>query len=310
MANTVTGIFQTLVLPGLSMLKQPTALRNSMLSKVYIQNQPLAGTVGQTVNVNIPTVAENDVIDIGNGPVQITDQDHTSVQLIVNNNKSKALRIPDFDDIRSAENLVQFYMQPAIESLSRKINRSICNLVTSTNFNSYTSITGGTKVHTRLNISNAWSNLRGTGAPDEVENQFLVVGHVPYANMIGDSTQNFLQQYVVGDEAATAAQQRAVFMPQFNATVDYDPMMPQPSAATTYAGLYFHRAAFALIPIAPPIGDKPNVKETYYQVPGSGLNYRVQLWYDPREQAWILHIHAVYALAVVRPSFGSYLVTA
>jgi hypothetical protein len=309
MANTVTNIFQTLVLPGLSMLKAPTMLRNSMLSKVYIQNQPLAGTVGQTVNVNIPAVNENDVIDIGNGPISITDQDHSSVQLVVNNNKSKALRIPDFDDIRSAENLVQFYMQPAIESLSRKINRSICNLVTTTNFSSYSSITGGTKVFTRLNIANAWNNLRTTGAPDEQENQFLVVGTVPFSNMMGDASQNFLQQYVVGEDAAVALQQRAVFMPQFNATVDYDPMMPQPTSGSTYAGLYFHRAAFALIPVVPPIGDKPNVKETLYQVPGSGLTYRVQLWYDPREQAFLLHVHAIYALAVVRPNFGSYLVT-
>ena len=79
MPNTVTGLFQTLILPAVAKLQQPTFYRNSMIRKVYVQPQPQAGNVGQTINVNIPVVNENDVVDIGNGPIQITDEDQTTV---------------------------------------------------------------------------------------------------------------------------------------------------------------------------------------------------------------------------------------
>ena len=61
--------------------------------------------------------------------------------------------------------------------------------------------------------------------------------------------------------------------------------------------------------MTPPAEQKPGVEETYYSPEGSGLVYRIQFWYDPREQAYILHCHCMYAQAVVRPNFGSYCVS-
>lgn len=314
MANTVTGLFQTLVLPAAAELQQPTAYRNSMLSKIYVQGQPQPGTIGQVINVNIPKVSENDVVDIGNGPIQITDEDHDTVSLTINNNKSKALRIPDFDRIRTPVDLRTFYLQPAIESVTRKINRSVCNLATTTNFSTYTSITGGADLFTRANIGAAWANLVGAGAPMVQGDLWFVTGHVPYANMLADTTNNWIQQYVVGESAAVQAQQTARLAPSFQAYIDFDQQFPQPSAGATYSALFFHRAAIACVPVVPPRENKPHVEETMYGVLDgagrpTGLTYRIQFWYDPREQAWILHVHCVYALSVVRPAFGSYLVS-
>lgn len=309
MANDVTGLFQTLVLPAVASLQAPVMFSNSMIRKVYVQPQPQPGNVGQTINVNIPIVAEGDVVDIGNGPIQITDQDHDTVSLTVNNNKSKALRIPDFDAIRTPMRLRDFYLAPAIESVTRKINRGLCNLVNTTNFSVHSSITGGADLFTRGNLATAWGNLVGAGVPMTPGDLHFVTGHVPYANMMSDTTNSWIQESVIGVSAAESIQQRAMFMPVFGATIDYDQLFPQPSAGATYAGLFFHRHAIAMVPVLPPMGEKPHVQETTYQVPGSGLTYRIQFWYDPREQAWILHIHCVYAQAVVRAAFGSYLVS-
>jgi hypothetical protein len=308
MANTLTGLFQTLVLPATAQLAQPLALKNSMITKVYYQEQPISGTVGQVINVNIPVVAENDAIDIGNGAIQISDGDHTNVAMTVNNNLSIARRIPDFDKVRTPIDFKTFYLQPMIESLTRKVNRQVCALVTSTNFSSYTSITGGDNLFTRANLASAWANLMGAGVPATPGDLHFVTSHIPYATMLGDATQNFIQQYVVGESAAVAAQQTARFMNQFQADMDYDQLMPLPTS-TSYAGLFFNKNAIAFVPVAPPPENKPNVMETTYSPEGSGLVYRVQFWYDPREQAWIIHINCVFALTVVRPNFGSYLVT-
>ena len=308
MANTVTGLFETLVLPAAASIQAPNMLRNSMIRKVTVLSEPIPGRPKSTINVNIPAVNEGDVVDIGNGPVQITDQDHATVALVVNNNKSKAYRVPDFDQIRSPVELQTLYFMPAIESVLRKINRSVCQLVNTTNFSVHSSITGGADTFTRANVATAWGNLQGVGLPDDdPANLNFVTGHVPYANMI--STSEWINESIVGVGAAVDAQQRARLAPAFGASVDYDSMMPQPSAGATYAGLLFHKSAIAIVPVLMPMGNKPHVAEMAYQVPGSGLTFRVQLWYDPREQSWIFHVHCVYALAVVRPNLGSYLVT-
>lgn len=306
MANTTTGIFQTLVLPATAALQAPTMYKNSMVRKIYVQDQPIPGTVGQVINVNIPTVQENDVLDIGNGPIQVTDQDHTNVTLTVNNNLSKAVRIPDFTKVQTPLDLLQFYLAPTIESVLRKVNRSVCNLVTTTNFNVHSSITGGADVFTRANVATAKGNLLGVGVPDVMGDNFFVTGHTPYTNMW--ATAEWYQQYQAG-QGGVDLQSTGRFVPQFNTLFDYDQQFLQPSAGATYAALLFHRAAIALVPVVPPSEEKPHVEETFYQPDGSGLTLRIQFWYDPREQAWILHVHAIFALAVVRPNFGSYLVS-
>lgn len=309
MANTLTGLFETHILPATAALQAPLMLRNSMVKKIYVQAQPQPGIVGQTINVNIPAASENDVVDIGNGPVQITDGTHTSVSLTVNQNKSVAKRIPDFDRARSPLDFRNFYLAPAIESVLQKINRSVCNLTTTSNFNVHSSITGGADVFTRVTVAAAWANLVGVGVPITPGDAFFVTGHVPYSNMIGDDANKWISESVVGINAAEMVQQTARLMPAFGAELDYDPMFYQPTAGSVYAGLFFNRHAIALVPVVPPSEDKPHVQETYYTPDGTGLTFRIQYWYDPREQAWILHVHCAYALAVVRPNFGSYVVS-
>jgi hypothetical protein len=308
-ANTTTGLFQELVLPATAALQSPLMLANTMLRRVYVQAQPIPGSVGKTIDVNIPTVSRNDVVDIGSGPISITDQTHTNVQLVVNQNKSKALIIREFDQVRSPLQMRDFYLMPAIESVTQAINLSICNLVNTTNFNVHSSITAGADVFTRAQVAQAWANLRGIGVPDDPANQFFITSHVPYSNMIGDDANKWITESIVGVSAAEAAQQRARLAPAFNAQIDYDQLFPQPTAGSTYAGLFFHRHAIALVPVVPAMGGKSHVEETTYQPEGSGLTYRVQFWYDPREQGYVLHVHCIYALNVVRPNFGSYLVT-
>jgi hypothetical protein len=306
MSNPTTGFFETHVLPAMVELTAPTQLANSMLRKIYTQRTPVPGRPGQTINVPIPTVNEGDVIDIGSGPIQVTDEDHTSVSLTVNNNKSVARKIADFDQVRTPMDLREFYLQPMIESLVRKIDRQVCNLCTSTNFNVHSSITGGADTFERADLAEGWRNLVSVGVPMTPGAIHFVTSHIPYSGMIADT--NLIQESIVGINAAESAQQRAMMVPAYGAQVDYDPLFLVPSAGT-YAGLFFHRAAIALVPVTPtsPVGAA--VQQTLYTIPGTDLQARVQFWYDPREQGWILHAHAVFALAVVRPNYGSYMVS-
>jgi hypothetical protein len=306
MSNPTTGFFETHVLPAMTALTAPTQLANTMLKKIYVQDTPVPGRPGQTINVPIPTVNEGDVVDIGSGPIQVTDEDHTNVSLTVNNNKSVARKIADFDQLRTPMALREFYLAPMVEALIRKIDRQVCNLCTSTNFNVHTSITGGADTFDRADLTEAWRNLTGVGVPMVPGKIHFVTGNLPYSNMIADT--NWIQESIVGIDAATQAQQRAMLAPSMGAMIDWDPLFLVPSAGT-YAGLFFHEAAIALVPVTPTTPVGPAVQQSLFTIPGTRLQARLQYWYDPREQGWILHAHAVFALAVVRPNFGSYAVT-
>jgi hypothetical protein len=145
--------------------------------------------------------------------------------------------------------LRELYLQPMIEEVLRKSNRDLAAYVSEVSFPNYTKIAGGTAVFTRLNISAAWQNVAGTGgAPVNSKDTFLITDQTAYGNMVGDSTQNFIQQFFVGDSAAVMAQQDARLMPQFSAAVDWDQTIPSDTAGK-HGGLYFHRMAVGMLPV-------------------------------------------------------------
>ena len=307
--NTLTGLFQTLVVPATAQIAQPLAYRNGAVRKIATISQPQRGSVGQTINVNIPVVSENDVVDIGNGPIQITDGDHATVSLTINNNKSWSRRIQDFDQARTPSQFKDMYLGPGVESVLRKVNRQVCSLITAANFSAYSSITGPAAVFSRPNVAAAWNNLVNSGVPMTPGEVHLLTHNLPYSTMIGDDTYKWIQQNIVGDSAAAMAQQTARLMPAFGAQIDYDQQMPSPTSST-YAGLFFNKNAIAIVPVVPAdLIEKSHVEEMLFSPPGTDLIFRIQMWYDPNGQGLILHIHCMFALSIVRPNFGSYLVT-
>lgn len=307
MPNPTTGLFQTLV-SAAGELKTPLTLRKSMLSKVYVHDQPIPGSVGQVININVPTVNSANATDIGAGAIQVVDASHNNVSVTINRNYSTARIIRDFTDTLSPENLRQLYLAPAIEEVAQKCNAAICALVTSANFSTYSSITGGADTFSRANLTAAWANLVGNGVPTEDAGNFhFVTSHVAYGQMLQDT--GLINEAIVGINAAEAAQQTARLMPALGALLDYDPQFLQPTAGSTYAGLLFHKNAIAVAPVRPLDETSPHVQSMLWSPPNSGFIFRIQTWYDPREQGQILHVHSMFGLAVVRPEYGSYLVS-
>jgi hypothetical protein len=306
MANTTTGVFQELVLPAIAEVQTPPEFTHAMLSRIWIVPRVVQSTVGEVINVNIPIITEADVTDIGIGSVVITDATHTNVPMTVNNNLSIARRIQDFVGVRSPLDFKQMYLQPMLETLSRRVNEAVTDLVTAANFAVHASITGGADTFTRANLSTAWGNLMTVGVPNDPANLFFVTHPIPYATMLADTT--WIQESIVGINAAEAAQQRTRIISGLGAEFAFDQKFPLP-AAGTYAGLLFHRWAISMQPVQTPFSGSPHVEETTYTVPGTEVGFRLQIWYDPSAQGFILHAHCVFALAVTRPNFGSFLVT-
>lgn len=306
MANPTTGLFETAVAAfneGAAALK----FSNTMLENVYMGHAPATGGVGETISINVPTVAEGDVVDIGAGDIEVSDNAHATYSLTINTKLSIAKIIRGFDQLRSPADMRRLYSDAWLESLVRKANRAVCNLVTSANFASYSSITGGADTFTRANLATAWNNLAGGGAPlGDAANLRFVTGNTPYSSMLADTA--FFQESLVGVDAAEAATRKAVIMPQYGAEIQWDQMFPQPSAGATYAGLFFHKHAIAMRAAVEPSQADSHIEE-FLVYPKPNLPIKVQTWNSGEKQGRVFHMSLVFGLKVVRPEYGSYLVT-
>jgi hypothetical protein len=304
MANSTASLFQT-VLAAASMATENLRFKNAFADAIYWDYQPVVATPFTVMNVIIPTVNEGGVVDIQSGPLQPVDYTYNPASIPLNRNFSVSIVIKSWDQVRTPADLQRIFIQPNLEALLRKINRTIVGLFSAANFPAYTLFTGVSTTasdFTRSDIGTAWQNLVNAGVPvdTDLENVRLLVNPLSYSTMLSD--QQFNQQFIVGDAAAVNAQQRAKLQMLYGATVDYDQMMVPFNAGHQPAAL-MHKYAVAAVTANPPPGGS-NVMETYLMLKGK-IPVQMQFAYSLQDQGWIIHLHAMWGLAVVRPEYCS-----
>lgn len=306
-SNPTTNMLMT-VLTALNQAQQALKYRNAFLQRIYWDYQPVVAVPYSTLNVNVPSVNEANVVNIGAGPIQPAAYAFTTVPITLANNSSNSYIVYDWDQTRIAYNLQRFFFEPKLEELMRSMNHTIVGLFTAANFPTYTLFTGtGTLAGqiTRADITKAWGNLAVTGVPvEDYDNVSLMVQTATYGGMLAD--QSFIYQYIVGDAASQAAQQRAKLQTIYGADVYYDQHLA-PFNAGHNACVLFHRYAVAGVTALPPPGG-PQVLETTEDV--FGLPVRVQIAYDVVNQGWLVHMHVLWGIAPVRPEMASLFQTA
>lgn len=305
--NPTTGLFQTLVAAAATASKN-LVFSNAMLDCVYLDYQPITPDPYTALTVNIPTVSEGDVVDIGAGPLQPTDTAHSTVTINFDKHDSTSWVIKSWDKIRTPADLARLYIQPRTEALLRKVNRRLVSQVNATNFNAYAAIAGaGADTFQRADLAAAWRNLAAAGVPvEDAGNMFLVSSPLAYSNMLADT--NFFQESIVGVEAAVKATQRATIAPQFNTRIRWDPQFA-PVNAGKEPGLFFHRYAIAMVTADMPASGSPDVHElTFFPRPNVPVQLQVQ--YSLKDQGWLFNLHTGYGIKVVRPDHASFMETA
>jgi hypothetical protein len=303
-ANSTASLFQT-VLAAANGASESLKFKNSFVDAIYWDYQPVVATPFTVLNVIVPTVNEGAVVDIQSGPIQPVDYTYNPTNITLNRNFSVSIVVKDWDKVRTPADLQRIFIQPNLEALLRKINRAIVGLFTAANFPNYSLFTGNgasAADFTRLDIGTAWQNLVNAGVPVDTDptNVRLLVNPLSYATMLADSTFN--QQFIVGDAAAIQAQQRARLTSLFGATVDYDQMLV-PFNAGHQPAILMHRYAVAAVTANPPPGGS-NVMETYIKLKGQ-IPVQIQFAYSLQDQGWVIHMHAMFGVAVVRPEMAS-----
>lgn len=308
MANTTTGLFQTLVVAS-SKATAALQYKNELVDFVYKDHETIekAPGVGVTCNINIPIVNEGNAGNIGAGPLQIRDRTHDTASIPFDQNMSSAAVIRDFDSMRTPERLQEFYVQPMIEEVLRKINAYLAGFLTTTSFNVHSLISGAAAdKFSRDDINSAWKLLASLGVPIDPMTTGLITSVNCYGNMMADTS--FYQESIVGKSNAELVQQQAIIATQFGARILFD------QHVTTYAanqelGIFMHRHAIAMKSMALPRTPGAQVIETYVPVKGK-LSFRVQMQYDIVQQGWVIAVNCAFGAAVVRPNHGVVMATA
>lgn len=312
MANDITGLFETRVIPAGVAAAQALQYTKASLRAIYWDYKAEGGEIGQTMNVNIPVVNQGDAVDIGSGPLQTSDTDQVTVPIVLSHHVSASFVIKSWDKIRTPIMLQELYLQPKLEALLRQANGYVTALFTTSSFPTYSSVqsSSGTaaaqQTFTRGNLTTMWGNLAGEGVPVYQPNNLAFITHpAAYAGMMADS--NFFQAYIVGEGAAVDVLQRGALVPTLNAKVLFDQQVA--ASGSNYVGMFLHRYAIAGVCAPPPSNEElGQVQEVTIYPVAEAPNFAVQIQmaYSIKDQGTVINLHTNLGFSVTRPDFGSY----
>ena len=304
MANSTASLFQT-VLAAANLATESLRYKNAFADAIYWDMKPVVATPFTVMNVIIPTVNEGGVVDIQSGPLQPVDYSYNPASIPLNKNFSVSIVVKSWDQVRTPADLQRLFIQPNMEALLRKINRTIVGLFNAANFPAYALFTGTSTTasdFTRADIGVAWQNLVNAGVPVDTDpaNVRMLVNPLSYSTMLSDSAFN--QQFIVGETAAIQAQQKAVLQMLYGATVDYDQMMVPFNAGHQPAILMHKYAVAGVTAFPPPLGGE--IMESYVKLKNV-IPVQIQFAPSMQDQGWVIHMHAMFGIAVVRPEMAS-----
>jgi hypothetical protein len=303
----LTGIFETLVVPAGIEAAKALRYTKAAISSIFWGYRSTHGTIGQTMNINIPVVNQGNVSDIGSGAIKPMPRDHNTVPIVLGLHPSNSFPIQNWDQVRTPIELQELYMEPAMEELLRQCNSYVTSLFTAANFNSNPTVTSTVaNEFARADLAGMWGTLTNLGVrTDDVRNLQFLTNPISYATMFADTS--FYSAQIVGEDEAKRVQHMALVAPQLNATLKFDQQMTP--VGGKYPGVFFHRFAVAGVTVIPPANDTGGfVKETFLtpfpEVPG--FRIQLQMWYDPNAQGHMIHMHAMLGVKLVRPEMGVY----
>jgi hypothetical protein len=234
MPNTVSGFYQTLVAAA-SEASATLVGQTTFLDQVQLDYKPEAATLGQTLNVVIPSQTTGSVTDIGLTDFTITDTGETTVPIVFNSHPALAYVIRDFEQFNSPLSIRAAFLDSYIKGIAEYVNTDIVSLITPTNFNSYTplqsaifrQVDGPSMIQGVATLANAKVPVGDLG------NFFLTAHPTPYFNMAGATFWSANSQ--VGYQIATEVRRKAMLGEQFGAMTEYDQAMPG-NVATAVTG--------------------------------------------------------------------------
>jgi hypothetical protein len=303
MANTISAFYQTLVAATeeASQLLAPTWKASG---SVYMDYKSEPATIGQTIDVAIPSDPTNSVADAGLGDLPLTDIAFTTVPISFNQHPEFGYLVRDFEQFNSPLSIRNVFLDAALKGVKSYINKKVTGLFTTGNFTTNTAISTTSHLITTAQFLSGMAVLADQNVPvaDDPASMSLLLPSTVYTAVIGDS--NWTQAQIAGMKTAEFVRETGTMPTAYGMTVKLDQQMPTSGSvgSRTFTCAYLHKWAIALVTRPLPAPDEKVVEYTY--VDFAGIPIRIQLGYNQLKGGWVVTIDAGFGLKVVRDNMG------
>jgi hypothetical protein len=308
-ANALSSFYQTLVTAA-SEASQALVGSNAFLDSVYLDYKPEAASIGQTLNVPIPSQVQSSVADGGVADPTFSNITFTTEPIVFSMHPAYNYIIRDFEQFNSPVMIRQIFLDAAIKGVAMYIDQQVANLFTTTNFNVNTNITGtgsgggtsGDSIAVKDFMTAQAALLQQLVEVRDPQNITLLQHPVPWSWMNLDS--NWVQQSIASELVAERVRLTGSIQTAFGATLEQDvnTYSTGSSPSRTFYNAYFHRWAVAVAtrPLPPPDAKVADFTYIMYK----GIPLRITLAWSVIHNGYCVLVEAGVGMAVVRPNMG------
>ena len=316
MKNTVDGFFQTLVagVTEASKLLAPTWATSRAIYWDYRADE--TGTIGKTLNVNIPVDPTSNVTDIGTGDINVSEFAFSTVPIVFAYHPQYGYPVRDFEQFNSPQQIRTVFADASMKAIKNHVNKQITDLFTTSNFTTNTAIETTSGIVTVPQFLSGMANLDDQYAPvsEDPENMSFITNSKPYYNMmdgtVGSGGAAWNQALIAGNRIAESVRRDGKMPYAYNCAIMMDQQLPTSGTAPsrTWTNVLLHRWAVAGVsrPLPPPDANVVN----FSYVDFGGVSIRVSVGYDIKMSAYIVSLDAGYGLKVVRENLCQLFTTA
>lgn len=291
-ANVATAIVKLVAARAL-----PALLSNLVMGNLVNRDyEPVMQNAGDTINIQIPpaNLTPNNVAEAGSVTTQ--NPNIGSAQIVLDKHRENTFQIPDVTKVLAFPDLLNTYMQPAVNGLGEQIEQDLLGLWPLFTANT---ATGGSSTMDEARIDLAETNLFASKVPSG-DPKFFVVHGTPFGAM--RQISHFQEYQMTGQTGVVTTANVAGAGPMgANGTlkgmlVFRSQNVPQ---STTYKNIAFHRNAMGLVirRLPQPLPGTGAIAE-YVELGNFGM--RVVMSYAPNTLAQQFTVDCLYGCGVLR----------
>ena len=314
MANTYTGVFQTLI-SGFNEATMAKRHYNRLMNVVTRDIKPEYAAPYSTINTNIPdsgftptNLASGSTLSLSNvtlDPGTVTLAYHDCLMI----------DIPSFDTARGGSTWVDKIIDEAELAIGNAVNQAIAGLFTTANFNvhpivlnsAYTDtsfFTGQATAPATSNVSlttfnAAWATLAGSQV--QLADKTHLMLPVPVHQNVMNSP-NFVAAMSSGGQVAGEIARTGSLGQRAGIKIDFDPDLDTVLSGGGYLCPLIHEYSCVLASRPIPLPTTPYVEVAYVDV--LGLPCRVIQQFYQGTMSDRISLDVCYGVAVTRPDFG------
>jgi len=276
----------------------PALLGNLVMGNLVNRDyEPVLAQAGDTVNIPIPPILVANNLAEG-GTVQTQNPSLGNAQIVLNTHAEATFQIPDVTKVLAVPDLLQVYMQPAVNAIAEKIETDLLGLYAG--FSANTPVGTAATPITEAVVDAAETALFQAKVPSN-EPKYLVVDAATYSQL--RQIQRFSEFQTAGEAGL-----RALIDGSVGKIKDFFVFRSQYVAKTGSSPVTTHNLAFVKNAIGLVIRRLPQplfgtgAVAQYAEIGNFGM--RVVMSYQPNTLAQQFTVDVLYGVAVIRNNFG------